>query len=727
MSQASYYLEKLDQTIDEISLKVNENDLIDNPIFQDESMLSEYRDTFKPLSDNQVSDRTSIISIVFTSKSCKILEDYYNNVELSSIDDDYEDEEESSSGKFIDSNNNNRNTFGETKKSNTNVNENSVDSKKTKYEIAQNKLLFQLLILLDFAIYTSKIESLKWLPMDTFNHVMMQSSIDFITNKFGYVVIVKDSNSSRRLNLTDNNTLDGKRKPGSSLLQIGNCILPKLLQNIKEHEIFAAKLRLFMIDSFAINDKVLLNKEWSVNNYNEFYTRDLKNSSKWPKSYNSVNNNNGRNPRIRLTIDNIYPEYLKLMGYFTDLSETLKDINKAPPTSRGVTSLCKSLDALKNVCSIIFKLDKEQESEIKKKYIQLNNEDYHMSKLKDKTEEEIIIISESYRNKIFECEWILSDEKFRQQTRLFKNRRSILSQCFLVLQFFINCEVDNWGKMIADANKKFETKKSLVNTNFKFPVMLTNKNVAIYLKDLQTDIINHYREYDLEYAEILEYIGMVCEPMWIIWKLRQFVTDDLQLNVIDPGKKRKYDEYIENCQVNKKNYGFNMGTAKLSSIWKIKTGLTNLKQKDARYNLEELLDDYKMDLYRLDSEINNTDGKNPTQLKEWKEERERLNWKAMRVAQRLGYWTKFNQTNEEIGVEGLFDSELYAEFNRRKQEEKAKRREEIKAKEEGKAKKEKENRLMGKEKSSGNSTEDDTVETSETSNEADGKEANVNN
>ena len=34
---------------------------------------------------------------------------------------------------------------------------------------------------------------------------------------------------------------------------------------------------------------------------------------------------------------------------------------------------------------------------------------------------------------------------------------------------------------------------------------------------------------------------------------------------------------------------------------------------------------------------------------------------------------------------------------------------------------------MGKEKSSGNSTEDDTVETSETSNEADGKEANVNN
>ncbi|OWB72023.1 hypothetical protein B5S31_g1724 [[Candida] boidinii] len=719
MSQASDYLEKLDQAIDEISLKVDNNDLIDHPIFQDESKLSEYRDIFKPLSDNQVPDRTSIISIVFTSKSCKILEDYYNNVELSSIDDDYEEEE--GNGKLIHPNNTNTNSSVEAQNSNIILNDNSVDSKKTKNEIAQNRLLFQLLILLDFAIYISKIESLKWLPMDTFNHVMMQSSIDFITNKFGYVVIVKDSNSSRRLNLTDNNTLDGKRKPGSSLLQIGNCILPKLLQNIKEHEIFAAKLRLFMIDSFAINDKVLLNKEWTVNNYNEFYTRDLKNSSKWPKSYNSANNNNGRNPRIRLTIDNIYPEYLKLMGYFTDLSETLKDINKPPPTSRGVTSLCNSLDALKNVCSIIFKLDKEQENEIKKKYIHLNNEDYHISKLKNRTEEEIIIISESYKNKIFECEWILSDEKFRQQTRLFKNRRSILSQCFLILQFFINCEVDNWGKIIEDANNKFETKKSLVNTNFKFPVMLTNKNVSMFLKNLQGSIINHYREYDPEYAEILEYIGLVCEPMWIIWKLRQFVTDDLQLNVIDPNKKRKYDEYIDNCQVNKTNYGFNMGTAKLSSIWKIKTGLSNLKQKDARYKLEDLLDDYKMDLYRLDSEIKNADGKNPAQLKEWKEERERLNWKAMRVSQRLGYWTKFHQTNEEIGVEGLFDAELIVEFNSRKQEEKTKRREEEKVKEEQQAK------LTENEKSNGNTTETEPAEISEISKDVDGKEADGNN
>lgn len=243
----------------------------------------------------------------------------------------------------------------------------------------------------------------------------------------------------------------------------------------------------------------------------------------------------------------------------------------------------------------------------------------------------------------------------------------------------------------------------------------------MFLKDLQGNIINHYREYDPEYAEILEYIGLVCEPMWIIWKLRQFVTDDLQLNVIDANKKRKYDEYVDNCQVNKTNYGFNMGTAKLSSIWKIKTGLSNLKQKDARYKLEDLLDDYKMDLYRLDSEIKNTDGKNPAQLKEWKEERERLNWKAMRVSQRLGYWTKFNQTNEEIGVEGLFDAELIAEFNSRKQEEKNKRREEEKAKEEQQAK------LTENEKRNGNTTETEPAEISEINKDVDGKEADGNN
>ncbi|GME76241.1 unnamed protein product [[Candida] boidinii] len=251
--------------------------------------------------------------------------------------------------------------------------------------------------------------------------------------------------------------------------------------------------------------------------------------------------------------------------------------------------------------------------------------------------------------------------------------------------------------------------------------MLTNKNVSMFLKNLQGSIINHYREYDPEYAEILEYIGLVCEPMWIIWKLRQFVTDDLQLNVIDPNKKRKYDEYIDNCQVNKTNYGFNMGTAKLSSIWKIKTGLSNLKQKDARYKLEDLLDDYKMDLYRLDSEIKNADGKNPAQLKEWKEERERLNWKAMRVSQRLGYWTKFHQTNEEIGVEGLFDAELIVEFNSRKQEEKTKRREEEKVKEEQQAK------LTENEKSNGNTTETEPAEISEISKDVDGKEADGNN
>ncbi|GME86689.1 unnamed protein product [Ambrosiozyma monospora] len=48
-----------------------------------------------------------------------------------------------------------------------------------------------------------------------------------------------------------------------------------------------------------------------------------------------------------------------------------------------------------------------------------------------------------------------------------------------------------------------------------------------------------------------------------------------------------------------------------------------------------------------------------------------LDWKALRLSRSQGYWTKFNQTNETVGLDGLDDPELIKEYDAKVLEAKA--------------------------------------------------------
>lgn len=207
-------------------------------------------------------------------------------------------------------------------------------------EVSDDEYLHRLLVVLDLSIAIGRKYTIKALAMQVLNSIMLVClPVDFCVERFGKVFFSKDG-ISRREALTMQNSLVGKAKPGSTLLQIGNEMMPKLFNQFEEHDIFAAKLRSFIQMAFQIDDKLSLATNWKLNSQSDSY-KYVEKSRNWPP----ITIPHGTKNATELCI---YKGYMRMMKWIT--SSSVESLKKSAQTHPGpvdnIQALAKDISTI---------------------------------------------------------------------------------------------------------------------------------------------------------------------------------------------------------------------------------------------------------------------------------------------------------------------------------------------------------------------------------------------
>ncbi|KAG7824309.1 hypothetical protein KL942_002407 [Ogataea angusta] len=466
-------------------------------------------------------------------------------------------------------------------------------------------LLAQTLLLLDSSIYLSfvKYSGLNPVPMQTLNSIMLLSPTDFVVDTFGPVFFSHGS-VDRRLKLTLHNTLVGKAKPGSTLLQIGNVLLPRLLGQLESHDIFAAQLMVFITNAFDINDKLLLTSDWKLNDFNKTYLEFSK-SRKWPSNAN-------RNPARRT--NDAFQEYMVLALYFTtDFKRLVEELNAHRGGRYSKTGL-PLIDNCKKLVKTIKEMDAQEPAP-------------KLGSMHELTAEEHSQLVDSFAAKEYECDWLLNADEFGVQLRQPSRRWAVIFQIYVMVSFIYDLTDAKWTKVLGDINAKYKKFRKP-----EFDAMLANDSVKSQLVEVLTEIERHYASYFPAFHRILKHVVDNTEIRWRALKLKQFNHENLaDLEALSNNKKRKLDEHLDKEPEIKAPYTYKLGTAKLSQIWSVKTGLTEIERKLA--DPQELLENYKDELYFVEGSLQSGE-----KSEELLEKQELLTWKKQRLERGLGGW-----------------------------------------------------------------------------------------
>lgn len=459
-----------------------------------------------------------------------------------------------------------------------------------------DRYLHKLLCILDLSIATSRHHGADSCPMNVFSTIMLICcSSDFAVRRFGEVFFSEES-LSRRLALTLNNSLVGKAKPGSTLLQLGNSLIPKLYDQFEENNTFTARLHLFIQSALEIDDKLSLSSDWAVNKHHGLY-QGLVGSRNWP----TVPLKAMPSPYHRIFVD-----YGKLMEWFTsqDIEGCLKMISEV--AKKGARGSVRGRDLA---------TDKLYDFESSIKWIRQDIEkiihpDMNIGQNLRRNEEYL-----KYKGQSKQCDWVLNQEEFGLQLRDDnKNMFAFVGQLVILLDY-ISRFCSSHIRVVMDKLARRKLK-------FKRPAVYDSAIESVYLyKQMQHFKMQILQALDEHESLIVSHILGYTEDTWELMKLQQFNHPDLEvLKQHSASKKRKLDEYMQDCEKNtfkkRKPYFHKLGTARLSRVWRTETGLDNLKK--SLKNKEETLEGYKDDIYMAEGSLEEKKG----QLKRLEKERE---------------------------------------------------------------------------------------------------------
>lgn len=466
-----------------------------------------------------------------------------------------------------------------------------------------DKYLHQLLCILDTSIATGRHYNADSCPMNVFSIIMLVCcTSSFSVRRFGEVFFSRES-SSRRLALTLNNSLVGKVKPGSTLLQLGNNLIPKLYDQFEENNIFTAKLHLFIQSALGIGDKLSLASDWVVNRHRGLY-QGLVESRNWPSSPPST---------MSLPYQRIFTDYGKLMNWFT--SQSVEDnlkmiINVLQKESRG-SFREKDLEA-ENLYNFRRSI-KWLKQDIDK--ILHPERNFHQG---------MPLSSEylEYEGKSRQCEWVLNQGEFGLQLRNdCKNMITLMGQLVILVDYISRfCAPHVRVVMDKLARRKLKFKKPSA-----YDSVIENIHFYKEMQQFKRQILGMMGKSE---STVFKHILGHTESNWELMKLQQFSHPDLEnLKQHSASKKRKLDDYMQSCEDSsfkkKKPYFHKVGTARLSRVWRTGIGLDNLKR--SLKNKDETLEGYKDDIYMAEGALEDKKG----QLKQLEKEREEMERKKI--------------------------------------------------------------------------------------------------
>jgi hypothetical protein len=183
--------------------------------------------------------------------------------------------------------------------------------------------------------------------------------------------------------------------------------------------------------------------------------------------------------------------------------------------------------------------------------------------------------------------------------------------------------------------------RSSVNSKIdKFQEQYGKRGQLIFLKDVQQDtrrILQHCYPGLMRCLRIYDIIGLY----HVNQRLQNYKTFDTYFEELALD-----DEFWDSMKKRttiKQRYWAKYGTSEISKHWLINTGLELLEKEDSKGSVAGI-------------------GKELESLRDEDKDNELHTWKALRLAKNVHLF-KFNQVNDAIGFEGLFDPDLKKEFD----------------------------------------------------------------
>lgn len=336
---------------------------------------------------------------------------------------------------------------------------------------------------------------------------------------------------SRKATLTSK--LTGTRAPGTTLIRLCNSLLRRLSKN--QNALFSGEIAIFLANAFPYTEKSGLNIRGTFNTENvTFYEGD----------------GTGEQDEDAMDTDDdlLYKKFWSLQKYFSD-----------------PVQLTTSPDALsefkENVSEVLSEL-KRQESAHNSKRDRENEQRRMDIELEDNEDEDVFVPKWLTRRDLFELQ--LKDVTFR---------RSILTQVSIVINFLLSLSEkakENWSGGKIGANNK----------SVMFPFTLSPEDVNYFAsmqKSFQRTTFTSV-DFDPVYLRTINTI-MQRDQYWQDWKLK--TCPAFGMAPLPSEEITKAQDKLNNTLTKpRRKFWHAMGTAPLTKIWKIKTGLESLKNPE---------------------------------------------------------------------------------------------------------------------------------------------------
>lgn len=465
---------------------------------------------------------------------------------------------------------------------------------------------------------------------------------------------------SRENTLTSN--LTGTRAPGTTLIRLCNALLRRLSKT--QNAQFSGEIAIFLARAFPLTEKSGLNIRGSFNTENvTFYEGD-----------GTIELDNDA---MDTEDDVMYRKFWSLQKNFSNPVELI--------TSPEALSEFKE-----NVTEVLSELKRREAAHNTKR--DRENEQRRMD----------IDLEDDEEEGVFVPKWLTRRDLFELQLKDVTFRRSILTQASITVDFLLGLSEKAKAKWGAD-------QIAATNKSVMFGFTLTPEDEAYFVnmqKSFQRTTFTSV-DFDSAYLRTINTI-MQRDRYWQEWKLKNCPSFEMPPLPSEELSNAKHK--LENTLTKpRRKFWHAMGTAPLTKIWKIKTGLESLKSPK-RYSIPEAKTYYekiKDETERFviehtievpeepnapkekeenekeseksevkenpeaDTDMESTAGEKkdlpaPTLVKKLvvsKQEQRQFNeetgsktWRGLRAARSQGYWAKFGLVTKEVGFSGLFET-----------------------------------------------------------------------
>lgn len=483
---------------------------------------------------------------------------------------------------------------------------------------------------------------------------------------------------SREKTLTVN--LTGTRAPGTTLIRFCNSLLRRLSKN--QNAQFSGEIAIFLARAFPLTEKSGLNIRGSFNTDNvTFYEGGETSAQEKEQDVLMEDKNSPSNTSKGLTEEQtLYRQFWSLQSVFSN------------PTQ--LTTSSEALAEFKTTLSEILAELKRRESAHNAK----RNREDEQRKLEIELEED------DGDEGVFVPKWLTRPDLFELQLKDVPFRRSILTQASIIVDFLLGLSEKSKAKWGPD-------QLGATNKSVMFPFTLIPEDVSFFQnmqKSFQRTSFTSV-DFDPAYLRTINTI-MQRDKYWQDWKLQN--CPSFELAPLDDKVAEQAKANLENVLTKpRKKFWHAMGTAPLTKIWKIQTGIESLKnpkrftipdaktyydaikEETAKFTDEHTIEvpedppkdtkapeakvskeeqesnlgkeDTDDDIQMIDTPKEKEPTPPPVMIKKFvveKEEKRKFDeeigsktWRGLRAARSQGYWAKFGLVTKEMGFSGLYE------------------------------------------------------------------------